>query len=375
MKIRHAACVVALSTLPGVAAAQAAPTWTLVEEWRVGGEVGGGHAFDANRGFALLPNGGFVHLDGQGPQLHFLDPKGKVVRSVGRLGEGPGEFRRLKGMTVLPSGQVIVNDLTNGLLTFSADGRFLKAVRPTKLPYFPSGRIWRAIPQPDGRILDIMSLLPRENNGRAEVRLLWSGDFLRADTLPSAACGAAGAPPLPMAVYLDAKGQTLFAAPLLFAVPRDAVAYGADGYAWEAVPRHSNTIVRHKVTDCVATARVTLAGEPAALGAEERTIIRDVVEAEAKRWGVRVPDLSAIPARQAWYDNALTDSRGNLWLERSVASAPTDRTEVFGPNGRQLATIARHLPALARITATHVYGMESDADEVRYLVAYRIVKP
>ncbi len=56
-----------------------------------------------------------------------LNPDGSYAMSFGRQGEGPGEFTRMDGITVSPTGTVFVHGLGQ-LSSFSAEGEFLKKV-------------------------------------------------------------------------------------------------------------------------------------------------------------------------------------------------------------------------------------------------------
>lgn len=78
---------------------------TLHELWRVGGE-------DGEVILGLVPRvetdrHGNVHiLDSQMCQVSIYDPQGKLLRTVFREGEGPGEVRHPRDMIVMPDGRV-----------------------------------------------------------------------------------------------------------------------------------------------------------------------------------------------------------------------------------------------------------------------------
>lgn len=77
--------------------------------------------FDA-RGYLYL-------LDADARSVTVVDPDGQFVRTVGRGGDGPGEFRMPMAMAVLPDGRLAVADAGHrAMLLFGADGEYARAV-------------------------------------------------------------------------------------------------------------------------------------------------------------------------------------------------------------------------------------------------------
>jgi hypothetical protein len=68
-------------------------------------------------------------LDAGTRTVTVVDPDGGFVRTIGRGGEGPGEFRSPIAMAVLPGGRVVVSDMGHrGLLVFGEDGAFERTI-------------------------------------------------------------------------------------------------------------------------------------------------------------------------------------------------------------------------------------------------------
>lgn len=68
-----------------------------------------------------------VVADAAEPDVRFLDRSGMLVRTLGRKGGGPGEFRRLMGVTASPLGPLAVSDSRNRRVTLlDQDGRLLR---------------------------------------------------------------------------------------------------------------------------------------------------------------------------------------------------------------------------------------------------------
>ena len=82
------------------------------------------------RAIALGPDGTIHVLEGT-PSLKQFTPAGAYIRTVGRLGSGPGEYRRPDGgLAVLSDGRIVVRDPGNGrMATFAKDGTPLETWR------------------------------------------------------------------------------------------------------------------------------------------------------------------------------------------------------------------------------------------------------
>jgi len=80
-------------------------------------------------GFATVTEGGELWLfDSLPPQIHRFSLEGEALGTVGRGGEGPGEFSQVRGMLALKGGDVVVLDAGVRRLTrFGPDGTLLGA--------------------------------------------------------------------------------------------------------------------------------------------------------------------------------------------------------------------------------------------------------
>jgi hypothetical protein len=109
--------------------------WTVpdphvAEAYRIGSVEGG--AWDS---FSLISSvafdeAGYLYvLDAEARRITIVDPEGGFVRAFGRQGDGPGELRIPRAVTVLPSGDVAVADPgQRGILLFTPEGEYLRTV-------------------------------------------------------------------------------------------------------------------------------------------------------------------------------------------------------------------------------------------------------
>lgn len=79
---------------------------------------------------ALLSDGSVVVGHHQPPELRYFSVDGAHVRTVGREGEGPGEFRHVSALLRLPGDTLLVQDRRlDRLSLFGPEGRFLESFR------------------------------------------------------------------------------------------------------------------------------------------------------------------------------------------------------------------------------------------------------
>ena len=117
---------------PPLLAAQDVPlAWDFPEVWRAGGLDAPLWAQFTRRGDVAFDGSGNLYVvDGEALHIVKVGPDGSLVTTIGRGGEGPGEFGLIFDVIVWPDGSFVVNDgLRNGLQLFSADGGFERVVR------------------------------------------------------------------------------------------------------------------------------------------------------------------------------------------------------------------------------------------------------
>jgi hypothetical protein len=88
--------------------------------------------FDGPLGGAFLANGSIVIRDGGTSTLTFLDALGRPIRSAGREGDGPGEFRRLSAIFPVPDGSGVWtwDSRSSRMSHFDENGDYLTSLTP-----------------------------------------------------------------------------------------------------------------------------------------------------------------------------------------------------------------------------------------------------
>ena len=112
-------------------------------------------------GFFGDADGNLYILDAQNSRVVKVGPDGQFLATLGRSGEGPGEFTRPMSFSVTRSGEVRVFDMGHqGFTVFNPDGSLKSTARvPGGNFFIPNGGLMSL---PDGRMVD---------GGRSPVRL------------------------------------------------------------------------------------------------------------------------------------------------------------------------------------------------------------
>ena len=385
----------------GFAGTQTVPAWHVEEVWRKGGAIDGPYYFDqmlTYRAAAIAPSPGsrLIVFDPAGSRLHLLDSTGALIRTIGREGSGPGEFRSPFGVAVAHDGRIVVNDLRNGrFVLFSATGDFDRVISIRRGPLFAFDIGWDASFDNSGRLLhplSVRAIRPIAVTGVAPgsplldstlVTERWARDLLRSDTVSM--CGA----PLPVAQNTAQHYMRSFGGsgridenappggrppggvgwlPIPFTEQHTYYVRDRDGLEWAPIAPGSRELVRRAGGRCGdVVARVTLRGgrAPVPAAARERELAHVLAEVHAR-----------VPREYPWYRALRVDDQNQLWVERDVAGGR--RFDVFSATGQPVAEVnvpaglVTTLPVV--VAGGRLHGFVKDANDVAYLVAWRIVR-
>lgn len=114
------------------------PAWGPGDEWSVDpmptvqiGVEGGDRAYELSRvkRAVRLRDSSIVLAHNSSHSLRFFDPSGQFLFDAGGDGEGPGEFRHLDHLWILPGDTLVVADNSiHRIVYYSAQGQYLKQV-------------------------------------------------------------------------------------------------------------------------------------------------------------------------------------------------------------------------------------------------------
>lgn len=351
-------------------------------------EVSYPEPFSLIMGVRELPDGRVLVSDPIEQTLLRIDLVSGRAEPLGRVGEGPGEYRAPDRLFALPDGATLVTDLGNGRLSVvGADGRFRESLpivvgspggpgRPTFLLATHAdaqGRLYfQPFGAPGGRPADSAAV------ARFDRR---SG---RIDTVAYVRI----APPVERSSGGENNRQVMLMPP---AFPRQ------DG--WAVAPDGRVAIVRaadYRVEWVTSAGRVVgppvpfrpvpireadrqewldAAGSGLRVGVENRNgeITTTFNRGRPGRDAAPQPDITWPSARPPFVPGSpLVTPEGELWVERSVSAGSAREYDTFdgrgAHTGRVILPVGQRVIAFGRGT---VYVVRRDADDLQYLERYR----
>ena len=345
-------------------AAERAPLWSVDSHPTLAiGQVEGEPPYQLFRvaGAARLGDGRIAVLNSGTSELRIFDADGRHLRSTGRKGDGPGEFRAAGPLVHLPGDSIGVWDESRQRLTvFSAQGEY---VRSARLDHpVTNAELIGAFADASLLMADFRFNIPKSGfEVSPAVFTRYSRDGALTDSL--------GTFPWLEIGMIDPTdgiiGGRTFA-------PRTATTIHGDRF-WVGTAQEPSIEVRDqrgklvRMIRWVEGERTVPPGE-AALQFEAR---HGNAPPERRRRLQAVPVMDRFPAHSVM----IADADGNLWVQRYRRPSATGPTSwlVFGADG---AIVARAgLPQRLRlfeIGRDFVLGMEPDADDVEQVVLYTL---
>ncbi|WP_420614680.1 hypothetical protein [Candidatus Palauibacter sp.] len=359
------------------------PTWTLVEELRVGSFDGDGHdVFGELRGLVVLPDGGFAVLDSQAQEVRVFAADGSHRATYGGEGEGPGELRDAHGLMLDPRGRIWVTDPANDRMSvFDPDNGFVESFRYHFSFY---SYIWQGTMTAAGRIVRptrsrqgfevydlnmelVESISPPSDPGRG----ITPEEALqrRGRGTPSGFAWQSR----------DGRRQGFMSVPFY---PRGVRYYDREGMAWagdhEADPPGYRMRRQHLTGD---TTLIVVARKPhVPVTREDRdAAIEGIRERLRERGADTDRDWSKIPDVKPAIANLFTSVEGNIWVRTPPANASSAEAtwDLFSSDGAYVGRVTSPelspLPFLPPVVqGDEFWAVATDAFDVQYVVRARI---
>jgi hypothetical protein len=145
----------------------------LVEDLAIGDEKDDNYFFPDGMTISIAADGDFYVCDYGNKRVEVYDKNGLFIRTLGRVGQGPGEYRFPSSVLLDESGNVLIDD-ARSLIVFDHDGLFL---RKTPLKTL----LTRMMAGPGGTFVGTAQLNPRAEGGPKNelVQLGREGERLR----------------------------------------------------------------------------------------------------------------------------------------------------------------------------------------------------
>ncbi len=367
-----------------------APAWATGAEWHLGDapllDLGRLDGPDETQFFRViagtrLSDGSFVLGSLGSHDLRRFTAEGEHVWTVGREGEGPGEFVGLFRVVAAPGDTILTFDFRQRRISrFAPDGTFMDS-RPLETPgesgfafvetLLPTGRAvysWREFapsetPPQEGEVRrDTIGVHVLDADGESAHEL---GRFPGAETIVLRAGETDGGFNITISSTPFGRGTEVTAGPSgvwvgdteRFEVRR----FGFDGSLEAIVRRQSEPVV----VDDALVARAMQDELDEADDEENERYIR-------RRW-----EDSPLPPTLPAYEALLIDAGGNLWVQNfEIPGATERRWSVFTPDGVWLGEIAfpdRFRPL--EIGSDYVLGRFGDELDVEHIQLWELLKP
>jgi hypothetical protein len=323
------------------------------------------------RGAIALSDGRIVVAEASADQLVVFGSDGRVIRTIGRSGRGPGELRDPNDLFLLPGDTIAVRDLSTSRITlFTPDGSVVDT--------------WRI----DGPPRSIAGVLRGH-------RLVAFADF------PGLGMGLVQARPFSVLV-LDFSGEELatvgpFEGRKGYNVDRGNLHIGIDyifDYRTHVAAGWDFFVVGDSGSDSVIV--YDLNGEPALviqLPLEGRLVQREDVEAYLDRhapasenrmdkaWRqahLEMIEKVSIPERLPRFADLRIDPDGNLWIQGyPEPEARTDNWYVFDIHGLWLGVVSvpGGLKRVLYIGRSCLLGLAQGEYDIPLVQVYQLLKP
>jgi hypothetical protein len=372
-----------LCRVPQVAA-QAPERWTLVRDLRIGSENRPNYSLSYVGDAAIGANGAIYVAQPLEKLVRQYDARGTYVRSFGRAGAGPGEFRELERIGWKGDTLWAADPVQRRANLFNGQGRPLgSAGRPG--PVVPGS----GYPTSVSALLSDGSVLGSPVPSTSAVQQGSAGmlPLLRMDRRGTVRGGFGN---------VDARGQfesirrarmyMNLSLPLPYNSLWDVAPDGSTVAVVHRPPAASGQRASFRVASYRASGQVIFDRAynytPRALPPESRDSIHEVLATLFVRAGfVQAPgqartfarDSVALPRFQPTVADLAVGRDGTIWLGRELLGVQTREYTVLAPDGRILAFVAAPLGVrILQADRTTAWGVETDEDEVPYVVRFRV---
>jgi hypothetical protein len=372
----------------GSVIAQQPPTWKLIEELRIGSVDDPAQALTEIRAVDVDARGNIYVTQPRDAVIRVFDATGKAVRTMGRRGQGPGEFTGISHIG-FRGDTFFVSDFSQRRTSlFAANGAFIRSfgfgvvnVKPPLVPGPPSHLL------PDGSLIATPGFstgpsfdrtatelrrptLRTERSGKIVDTLFYSHEIHTVLRLK----------------WGDKSGsvtvQSLIDDPLVV-IARDAsTVFVVDRRSADRGRRAEFRITKLKLNGDTAWSRPYAYVARELTAADHDSIVRVRSQDFMRSRQMTEATAAEMFRKQAWIPafwppiaEAVGSSDGGLWLRQYEGTRTTTRWLVVDSAGKTKAAVnAPGQAKILQIIGDRVYARVRDEYDVSYVVRYRIQK-
>jgi hypothetical protein len=378
-KIRFIACIsLAITGSAFVATSQPAP----IAQWKVSidstfrptGDVNAPQTYVV--GLAVSRSGRVFSLDYSSRSVQILGASGRVVRTVGRKGSGPGEFQSLGAIGSNEAGFWVTDPALDRITYFDENGNVERVVTISTVRLSSGGPKSHVIrPLGDG------SIVYQTYSGTARQPMfanrLGAGALVRGDTTRLSADTLVQLPPLIGREYSQPSGARKQLISPLQALP--AYAFTSDGFSFAIIEQPSIL----SISDTISITRRTIRGDSvmrstltlkrAPLGAALReSLAKNADNASSLDERREIEKLLSQVKFLPVLTKALASSDGSIWVNR-FSSDNVGHWAVLSAIGKLIAEV--HTPPrlqLFEVNRDLAWGVQYDSDDVPHIRRLKI---
>jgi hypothetical protein len=295
------------------------------------------YLFPGLTSFAVDDQGRIFILVGRDSHIRVFESTGKYLRTIGRKGQGPGEFMRPMNLQILPDGNIFINDMQR-LIYYAADGELIKEIKSTMPMAF------RLLADGRGDFIGIFPV-PAEN-----FRVV----LAKYDSSQKPAFTYASIQPSP---------SDMLPPGFLFDLTRD------DRLIWGVSSKYELNV---SDSEGKLFEKIVRDYEPVVITEEEK---KEMIKKYTGGSDI-LPEGMTFPKHFTPIEEISVDENANIYVRTNerARDAAGHYFDVFDSSGRFLVKVA--LPAVRRLpvvwTKGKVYDVEEDADGNRTVCRYRV---
>ncbi len=363
-----------VDTLPGhiISVTSAGPTawadtsagWHLVPAGTIAGEAGTAGELINPQSLAVDASGRIYVADSKPEVIKVFGPDGRFLHTIGREGEGPGEFKAAY-LAVRGSTLVVHDPRLARTSTFDTSGTLLRSWK-TSCCYYSSIGMDTA-----GRISIITTATPEQKRYANYVRYRLDGTFVDTIFVPQA--GEAK-------YWTVRQGKNMMMSMPTPASPRTESTLNPLGGVLYGYSASYRIVASGTGRDTTAVFGRAWSAEPISSAWRHATVERMVSSigrdypAASLRESFREDE---IPGSFPAFDGIAVDGLGNRWVRRAGADSLHTAFDVFDATGRWLGPVIapRNIPAYDVVWTDDAVYFASESDDGTPSVArYRIEK-
>jgi hypothetical protein len=302
-------------------------TMDLVENLSIGHDQDENYQFYRVSGILLDEEENIFALDSGNCRVQKFDKNGKYLQSMGRKGQGPGEFTNPSAFYIDREGTLYVSDQMK-IEVFDATGEYKKSI-PLET------RIYEFIVTPEGHIITHTILSADEGNKKAIIKLDEEGNVIAT-----------------MAEFADVRAvqsNTDGGSTMTFKAYHQ---YNYWPYLYQDPTNQNNFVYaypsEYKVFCTNAIGELSLVIErdiaPRLISKEEKTAIKENIRGLTEKRGIQISDdvLEAacqFPPHRPFFNRIIMDEAGRIYVRqaRSVLDPESEiQLDIFSKNGLYL---------------------------------------